>query len=1307
MSYNNYSNSNQYSPYFQPTAGHDGRGQYTDESRNTGTYQNNPHQPLSYQTSQQQQSSAPPSASQGYGNGNGAGVSRSQDSRTGYTTDGRPDTTALGNLAYASTLGRDNGLTQQNMYNRTQNYGSTGSYGVNSVTPAPYVGGHQRADSRGSTVTSREDPGGRSQTASAAVTGYQRQQGNTGSNWQAQAQYIAAQRPPTEQSRLSQYSSQSPLQTSGQSTLPTSGQAVQRLGQVVPSPPIPASQAASQRRGNNSRSLEQNRVQSPQLQINRSTGTPTGFRTGNTAANVQQATGHSSTQHSPQIAAFSQTTQASLRASAAADSPANGSASQSSTPTVSEYPTTVDPSQIFNHVEYQRRQAAAAAEQEAARNKAAEVARAAAQPKPNPLNNPQPWKENGSNKSSQQTGIPSTAADPDTAKKNQMELEMKQMIEKMRDYKSKDPSLFSQIWEQVKKGQPPQRNPSALAAQGSPSPVVINGQFSIPNPAHVQLPPESELPAAEEGFPPGFDRGRYPAQRRRRGGKDYTPPRKDRGSHHKKVQAPTSVSTSIPDGYVAAESTPNPGSRTIQQATAEFNGNSGSPIPQTKPQNLPITTSSTPTPPANGQSQVQPPKAGGTYWPENKKQALAEAAQNALTSSNKEKQINTAEIHELLNQNPSYTQMCEILEYRGFRIDRSQFARSLLKAVPDMGPSSAPPPLPPPSSQISTQVSAPQPPQYSVQANASGYVTPYAHPSAPGPPQPQQNQSSIPPPIHGPMGPPSTGAVNAALPSRVMKPDAEEKMNGVKWADQRNLNSDLPKLYQPSTKEQLAKKRTFADIVDLTALSDDEILEPPSQQPRLENDPPVPPTPAASTEMLSNTDHALERLFDTITHLGLRSDTVTPTAPPAGEHKSFSRELLQRQDIVRPMNKRQDAIRRSSYSARTTAQDILISMGKHPTMRPLNAHLDNLRERFPAVDYNSDLSTFRWDLVDPAGPALTEATRRPNDEENIEVTRKRGRPSRGKPLLGGPAASAVHSRPDRSEISGQKHMPLPLNSASAPSHLGHDFARFVRNYIPSMHTPFIGTVPNSLPSHPRTPIPSAPTISTPASSEVQKRKHGRPPGAKNKTPRPDKGIPRKSNDTPSKSSGGTPVRTPDGRNTPMPARPRVDTTPARPSSLRNAMSPGSSAGFAVIIPSRSPSVASTPHAGSYAGSHTGSAQQAMRGRPKELPVAVSDRHPSQPEYKIYKCEWETCPAELHNLETLKKHVRKHRTTYRKGPFPCLWANCSKPEADSSKKRENLVFQTAAEWDEHMGKKHVNAVAWELGDGPATYSSGTF
>lgn len=501
MSYNGYTNPNSYSPYFQGTTGQDGREQYTDQSRHSAGYQNSSYQPLSaYQTTQQHpQSSAPRSASisaygnQGYGNVNGPGSSRSQDGRANYTTGGRQtDTTALGNLAYASTLGRGNTPLQQNMnYTRTQDYGGSTSYGVNSTMPAQYGAGHQRTDSRGATATSREDYAGRSQaTTSTPGTGYnpdesnstyQRQQGSGGGNWQAQAQYIAAQRPSTEQNRLSQYSIQPPR--------PTSGQAIQYPSSRInaQSPTIPAAQAVLQRRDTSSvRSIDQNRIQSPQQQSNRTIGTPTGFQGGNTTAKPQQqqATGHSSAHHSPKTASLGQPADTSVRPHAAIDTRVNGRTSQLSTPTMSEYPTTVDPSRIFNHVEYQRRQAAAAAEQEAARNKATETAQAAKQPNPNPPNNPQPWKDMARNVVTQPTRTPSTPGsnappttdgdtDPDTAKRTQMELEMKQMIEKMRDYKSKDPSLFSQIWEQVKKVCFPDFlfRPSLIMPPGSTSPA--------------------------------------------------------------------------------------------------------------------------------------------------------------------------------------------------------------------------------------------------------------------------------------------------------------------------------------------------------------------------------------------------------------------------------------------------------------------------------------------------------------------------------------------------------------------------------------------------------------------------------------------------------------------------------------------------------------------------------------------------------------------------------------------------------------------------------------------------------------------
>lgn len=78
------------------------------------------------------------------------------------------------------------------------------------------------------------------------------------------------------------------------------------------------------------------------------------------------------------------------------------------------------------------------------------------------------------------------------------------------------------------------------------------------------------------------------------------------------------------------------------------------------------------------------PSKKGTIWPQgNHKWALAEAARRALTSGsvNAGRAISVSEIVMILDQNPSYTELCEKLELRGFIIDRGHFARLLLAAV--------------------------------------------------------------------------------------------------------------------------------------------------------------------------------------------------------------------------------------------------------------------------------------------------------------------------------------------------------------------------------------------------------------------------------------------------------------------------------------------------------------------------------------------------------------------------------------------------------------------------------------------------
>ena len=304
--------------------------------------------------------------------------------------------------------------------------------------------------------------------------------------------------------------------------------------------------------------------------------------------------------------------------------------------------------------------------------------------------------------------------------------------------------------------------------------------------------------------------------------------------------------------------------------------------------------------------------------------------------------------------------------------------------------------------------------------------------------------------------------------------------------------------------------------------------------------------------------------------------------------------------------------------------------------------------------------------------------------KDATARRPRGRPSRG-----GHAFSSGRSRPHESESSAQhrgasdqqqgipdqpkkphnQHQGSHPGRVTSPKNNNRDFSRFIY------------TDPSS--------TPTSNTATTPSSDMVPKRR-GRPPGVKNKTPQSNKGIPKRA----------TLDHTLSGTNIPAPARPRSNglvTTPVKPSGLRHALTPAN--GVAVVIPSRSPSVVNTPQTGSAKG-----------GGPRKTPVPPG-RRTSQPSYKIYRCLWEQCPAELHNLETLKKHVRKHREKSEAGLFPCLWANCYGGNASitngsqANSKRQRLKFDSDTAWQVHMEGKHLDAVAWELGDGPATHSSG--
>ncbi|KAK4656150.1 hypothetical protein QC762_308750 [Podospora pseudocomata] len=123
-----------------------------------------------------------------------------------------------------------------------------------------------------------------------------------------------------------------------------------------------------------------------------------------------------------------------------------------------------------------------------------------------------------------------------------------------------------------------------------------------------------------------------------------------------------------------------------------------------------------------------------------------------------------------------------------------------------------------------------------------------------------------------------------------------------------------------------------------------------------------------------------------------------------------------------------------------------------------------------------------------------------------------------------------------------------------------------------------------------------------------------------------------------------------------------------------------------------------------------------RGRPGRKPAQTArDQYKKlNPKFPVFICEWEGCPAQLHNLETLRKHIfivhgqpevppapsssssavagpdEKHSDD---GLIVCKWAKC----ISSPTPRFQDDFRT------HVEEVHLVPFAWHCGDGPQNTS----
>lgn len=866
---------------------------------------------------------------------------------------------------------------------------------------------------------------------------------------------------------------------------------------------------------------------------------------------------------------------------------------QRSTPSHEPSAATVDPTQVYDNSHELQRQAAkrraeaeAAAQAEATRRKveddrkakeAEEASVAAAQE----AAKAKPKKKRASKADQQKSKDDAAAAAMtlmQTANANggsmsaeaDEEAQMRAMFAKMREFNSKNPEMLSRLWAQEREEH------------------LANAQA-----------PQAASPAAAGAPAPAKQAGPKP---------NATSSDKPKKSHKKK---------------------PPPTQTTGTQGSAGAGASSSQPT----------TTAAPPAAPKPS------PKTQGTIWPADKKASLSAAASSLLMQmpENQGKRILPDEIAQILNTNPSYDQLCSQIEAKGIRMNKFQFARSLLSAVPGV------------SKTASATASATSPQM------ASGNVASAPADSAVNS---LMNQPSI---VDTPRkkggkqrkeGSPSQAkSKGASQASPTGIPSGLEGLEAVKDFNEHGstISTTSPARPRaprhkpsitplPQTKEDLARKRTFGDLVDLTQLSDE---EPPPKRVNVDDQLPTPPQTVAADSDTSKKDQLVAPPAPA--PVG-PAGPAAPTAPMAQVHHPSAQQftaplapmqptkdqsaapLKQRIPRNHPIQSvvicgkidRRDAIRRSTYNAKTIARDVLLACGRHPDMRHLNAHMDSLRTNLPHVRDDSDLSTLRWDVIDAGGLAVgSNAVDEPldigadfaDDEDDLD---------------------SVFDEPQAASV------PVVTASGSGPERSSMPFSRRgrPRKSDPGFRRVASGTNTPNAPSKPATSASAGPAASQSNTYTALREAQ--------------------------KAQGITPTR-------------------GRPKGWRKYMQKSDGA--------PGPSHATPRPAGTKPSHHK---------RPKS---------PS-PDFPVYKCRWEGCKAELHNLDVLRRHL--HKLHCKPGvtiadpsgaSYSCIWASCghvmSKTEQGRNVSRfTRHAFPSAQVWRGHVEEEHLKPVAWELGDGPA-------
>lgn len=396
--------------------------------------------------------------------------------------------------------------------------------------------------------------------------------------------------------------------------------------------------------------------------------------------------------------------------------------------------------------------------------------------------------------------------------------------------------------------------------------------------------------------------------------------------------------------------------------------------------------------------------------------------------------------------------------------------------------------------------------------------------------------------------------------------------------------------------------------------------------------------------------------------------------------------------IIQPLDKTKR--RPFDISKFKTAEDladaILLAAGIHPTLGGLNYNLLWVLDDFgPEVNAQSDLSTFRWDLVGF------------NEHPGVDCNR----PNTYTP----PTADMMHPQAREHGVGGipvggqglvrrpfdpTPRQPSLLRNNSTPNP-GSRFSVVV-NSPSQTQSPSQSLYPNTAQNtNTLGPVqPAANFTNFPLQSKSTSMLEG---GYKFERQVRDSSVRAPSTPRP----GSLPKSA---------STPRVEIISPGPSSMKRGR-PRREVNYTIppsLTPKKRGRPFSTPDAAARAAAKAeGRASQAPKKRGRPFQKFEHTFIEQEAEYLPFLCEWKDCPAELINLETLRNHIFSVHMRHNKDTR-CLWAQCkaSHEEKDQLHKpaKGNPSFNSEREFKEHVNKTHLIPFAWHMGDGPKESSS---